>query len=163
MSNKLSNRLITSFPLKGVCKVGDPSEATLRVAGTPRPTLSVADAAASESADLVFALTLSPASELSVTVDYAITPGTAQAADYTGTTSGTVTFAPGETSKDVTLDVVDDDIAEPDETVTLTLTLPDRHVDDQLNTGFYRVGTARIADATATGTITDNDLPVESP
>ncbi len=140
--------------------VGEPSEATLRVAGTPRPTLSVADAAASESADLVFALTMSPASELSVAVDYAITPGTAQDADYTGTTSGTVTFAPGDTSKKVTLSVVDDDIAEPDETVTLTLTLPDQHEDDRLNTGFYRVGTARIADATATGTITDNDLPV---
>ncbi len=140
--------------------VGDPSEATLRVAGIPRPALSVADAAASESADLVFALTLSLASELSVAVDYAITPGTAQAADYTGTTSGTVTFAPGDTSKNVTIDVVDDDIAEPDETVTLVLTLPDRHEDDQLSTGFYRVGTARIADATATGTIEDNDLPV---
>ncbi len=145
--------------------VGDPSEATLRVAGTPRPALSVADAAASEDANLVFALTLSPASELSVTVDYAITPGTAQAEDYTGTTSGTVTFAPGDTSKNVTLDVVDDSIAEPDETVTLTLTvtLADRHEDDRLNTGFYHVGTARIADATATGTITDNDLPVEPP
>ena len=140
--------------------VGDPSEATLRVAGTPRPALSVADAAASEDADLVFALTLSPASELSITVDYAIAPGTAQAADYTGATSGTVTFAPGDTSKNVTLDVVDDDIAEPDETVTLTLTLPDRHEDEPLSNGFYHVGTARIDDAIATGTITDNDLPV---
>ncbi len=139
--------------------VGEPSEATLRVAGTPRPALSVADAAASESAALVFALTLSPASELSVAVDYAITPDTAQAADYTGATSGTVTFAPGDTSKNVTLDVVDDGIAEPDETLTLTLTL---HEGDPLSTGFYRVGTARIADATATGTIEDNDPPGEA-
>ena len=95
-----------------------------------------------------------------VTVDYAITPDTAQAADYTGKTSGTVTFAPGDTSKSVTLDVVDDDIAEPDETLTLTLTLPGQHEGDRIGNERYPVGTARIADATATGTIEDNDLPV---
>ena len=110
--------------------LGSDSTATLTVQDNDgTPALRAADAEASEDADLVFELTLNPASSQEVTVDYKITPGTAQAADYTGTTSGTVTFAPGDTSKNVTLDVMDDDIAEPDETVTLTLTLPDRHVE----------------------------------
>ncbi len=126
--------------------LGSDSAATLTVQDNDgTPALSAADASASEDAGLVFKLTLNPASSGTVTVNYAITPDTAQAADYTGTTSGTITFAPGETSKDVTLDLLDDSLDEPDETVTLTLS------------GI--TGTASIADGTATGTITDNDLP----
>ncbi len=85
------------------------------------PALSAADAEASEDADLVFTINLTPASSQEITVDYEIAPDTAQAADYTGSTSGSVTFAPGDASKDVPLDLVDDGADEPDETVTLTL------------------------------------------
>ena len=106
------------------------------------PAVTVGDATASEDASLVFAVTLRPASSGEVTVRYAITPGTAQAADYAGATSGTVTFSPGETAKGVVLDLVDDEIAEEDETVTLALS------DVQGGT---------LADGVATGTITDND------
>ncbi len=127
--------------------LGATYEATLTVRdndGTPE--LTVADASAAEDAYLTFVLSLSPASNGTVTVSYAITPDTAQAADCTGSTSGSVTFAPGDTSKDVTLDLVDDTADEPDETVTLTLS--------------NISGTASLEDTTATGTITDNDLPV---
>ena len=110
------------------------------------PALTVADASAPESADLVFALSLSPASSGEVTVQYDIEADTAQAEDYTGATSGTVKFAPGETTKDVALDLVDDAIDEVDETVTLTLS--------------GLTGTASLADGTAKGTIEDNDLPL---
>ncbi len=126
--------------------LGTPSVATLTVQDNDgAPALTANDASASEDADLVFEINLNPASSGTVTVNYAITPNTAQAADYTGTTSGSLTFAPGETTKDVTLKLVDDTADEPEETVTLTLSGP--------------TGTASIADGTATGTITDNDLP----
>ena len=106
------------------------------------PTVRVADATAAEGERLVFAVTLRPASSGEVTVRYAITPGTAQAADYAGPTSGTVTFSPGQTAKEVVLDVVDDEIAEDDETVMLALS---------------DVRGAALAGGAATGTITDND------
>ena len=108
------------------------------------PAVRVADATAAEDAPLVFAVILSPASAQEVSVQYAITPGTAQAADYAGPTSGAVTFAPGQTAKEVVLDLVDDEIAEGDETVTLALS---------------NVRGATVADGVATGTITDNDDP----
>jgi hypothetical protein len=60
----------------------------------------------------------------SVTVNYATSNGTAIAgSDYTAT-SGTLTFAPGETSKTFTVPIIDDTLVEPDETVLLTLTSP---------------------------------------
>ena len=107
------------------------------------PAVAVGDAAAAEDTSLVFAVTLSPASSRAVSVRYAITPETAQSADYTGPTSGAVTFSPGQTAKEVVLDLVDDEIAEDDETVTLALSGPQ--------------GGATLADEVATGTIIDND------
>ena len=107
------------------------------------PAVRVADATAAEDdGRLFFAVTLSPASSQEVSLRYAITPGTAQAADYAGPTSGAVTFLPGETSRHVELALVDDTVAEEDETVTLTLS---------------NVQGATLADGFATGTITDND------
>ena len=106
------------------------------------PAVTVADARAPEDERLVFAVTLSPASSREVSVQYAITPGTAQAADYAGRTSGAVTFSPGQTARQVVLDLVDDVIAEEDETVTLALS-------------GVRGGT--LADGIATGTIIDDD------
>ena len=124
--------------------LGTPSQATVTVRdndGTPE--LTVADASAPESDDLVFLLALSPAGADEISVQYAITPDTAQAADYTGPTTGTVTFAAGETAQEVVLDLVDDSEDEPEETVTLTLS--------------GLAGPASIGDGEATGTITDND------
>ncbi len=115
------------------------------------PALGVADASASESDDLVFALTLDPASWQAVSVDWAITPVTAEAADYTGATSGTVTFQPGETSANITLDLADDDLREEEETVEVALS------------GLRPSSAATLADGTATGTIEDNDPPSARP
>jgi hypothetical protein len=59
-----------------------------------------------------------------VTVGYVTANGTATApADYTAT-SGTLTFAPGETAKTVTVAVVGDTVFEGDETFTLVLSSP---------------------------------------
>ena len=111
------------------------------------PGLAVADAEVEEAsgAALAFAVTLSRASASDVTVDYATSDGSALAGvDYTAT-SDTLTFAAGETAKTVTVAVIDDDHNEGSETLTLTLSNASG-------------GNAYIADGTATGTITNDDL-----
>ena len=108
------------------------------------PGLAVADAEVEEAANatLAFAVTLSRAPSGTVTVDYATSDGTAAAgSDYTAT-SGTLTFAAGETGKTVSVPVLDDAHAEGSETLTLTLSNP---------SGAY------LADGTATGTINNTD------
>ena len=109
------------------------------------PSLSVADATAAEpgtgqSITLDFVVTLNRAASGTVSVDYATSDGTATAgADYTAA-SGTLSFAAGETSKTVSVPVVNDAHDEGSETMTLTLSNA---------TG------AVIADGQATGTITN--------
>ena len=105
---------------------------------------SVADARVTEAsgATLDFAVTLASAATNAVTVDYASADGTATAGeDYTAT-SGTLVFAAGETSKTVSVAVLDDAHDEGTETLTLTLS---------------NAAGARIADAEATGTIANTD------
>ena len=110
--------------------------------GTPgAPALSVADASAAEGGTLVFVVTLDRAAAATVAVvDWTTGDGTARAGeDYTAA-SGTLLFAPGETAKTVDVAVLEDDEAEGAETVELTLS--------------NAVG-AGLADATATGTVSD--------
>lgn len=65
--------------------------------------------------------TLNQASATTVTVDYTTMNGTATAgSDYTAA-AGTLTFAPGETSKTFTVAITDDSAAEGDETVGVML------------------------------------------
>ena len=105
------------------------------------PGLAVADAEVDEAAEdaaLAFVVTLDRAASGAVTVAYETSDGTAVApADYTST-SGTLTFAVGETTKTVSVPVQNDALDEGNETMTLTLSDP---------TGAY------LADAAATGTI----------
>ena len=108
------------------------------------PGLAVADAEVEEgpNASLAFAVTLSRAPSGTVTVDYATSDGTATAgSDYTAT-SGTVTFAAGETEKTVSVAVFDDAHDEGSETLGLTLS---------------NASGAHIADGSATGTINNTD------
>ena len=115
----------------------------LSVPQTPG-ALSVADAAVDEGpgATLDFAVTLSGPSGEAVTVDYATSDGTATAgSDYTAT-SGTLTFASGETGKTVSVPVLDDAHDDGGETLTFTLS---------------NAQGATIDDAEATGTIDNTD------
>ncbi len=107
--------------------------------------LSVADARVREASDVTldFAVTLSRASRAPVAVAYATADGSATAgSDYTAT-SGTLTFAAGETAKTVSVPVLDDAHDEGEETLTLRLSAA---------TG------AVISDGVATGTIENTDL-----
>ena len=117
---------------------------TVTITGDAGGTLTVADAGAAEGdGEIVFPVTLLGSTSSQVTVNYATSDGTATAGqDYTST-SGTLTFAAGNTGTQyVRVPVTDDSDAEQAETLTLTLT-------GAVN--------AALADATATGTITDND------
>jgi hypothetical protein len=66
---------------------------------------------------------LSHASDQTVTVDYEVTGGTATSGgvDYDLFEPNTMTFNPGQTSKIISIDIIDDDEQEDDETINLTL------------------------------------------
>jgi uncharacterized delta-60 repeat protein len=68
-----------------------------------------------------FTVGLSTASSQTVTVNYATADGTANAPTDYQTASGTLTFAPGEISKTVTVFVNGDTTIEPNETFTVNL------------------------------------------
>ena len=132
--------------------LSNPSEVTLSDAvgvltitdDDNEPSLSIADVTAPDETNVARTLTvtLSSASAKSVTVDYATSDGTAtEVSDYVAA-SDTLTFAPGETTKTVPITVVQDDLNELDETVTVTLS-------NETN--------ATIASAVGTLTITDDE------
>jgi hypothetical protein len=118
-------------------------------AAADAPSLAVSDALVTEgdsgTKNALFTVSLSAASAGPVTVDYASADGSAKApADYTATT-GTLTFAAGELSKQVAVAVVGDALDELHETYSLDLSNP--------------VG-ATLGDARGAGTILDNDPQV---
>ena len=80
-----------------------------------------------------------------VTVTYAVTGGTASAADFTGAT-GSLTFATGETFKSFTVQSTPDSMYEADETILISLT-------------GASAGAQIGSPATTTVTIDDDDLP----
>ena len=130
--------------------LSDPTDATIEddtATGTitdndDTPTLSVADGTAVEGGAAKFEVTLNRASDRVVTVQYGVAGDTALAGQDFVAAPGTLTFAPGSTQATIDVRTLDDDIDEPDETFTVTLSDPNG---------------ATLLDDTATGTITDND------
>ena len=92
---------------------------------------------------LAFTATLSAAATSTVSVNYATANGTAAAGSDYVATSGTLTFLPGETTKQILVDVVGDTAYEANETFSVSLSGASAN--------------ARIATASATGTITNDD------
>ncbi len=91
------------------------------------PTLTVSSISQAEgnsgTTPFVFTASLSAASAQPVVIAYNTTDGTATTAnnDYVAQ-SGTLTFAPGQTSKTITISVVGDTVTETNETFSLTVT-----------------------------------------
>ena len=111
------------------------------------PALSINDVTVTEgdsgTTPAVFTVTLSPSSTQTVTVDYTTAPGTAAAGTDYQTTSGTLTFNPGETTKPITVLVNGDTTNEAIcETYVVNLATPTN---------------ATISDNQGQGGITDND------
>ncbi|MEE8526203.1 MAG: PKD domain-containing protein, partial [Thermoanaerobaculia bacterium] len=111
------------------------------------PEIAIADAAVIEgdggNVTAVFDVTLSVASGLQITVDFATTDGSAlDGMDYVGV-AGSLSLAPGQTLKTVSVPVLGDGLLEPDETFFVTLSAPSN---------------AEIADGEGVGTIVDDEL-----
>ncbi len=121
---------------------------------TSQQCLNINDVAITETdtgtTNAVFTVTLSGASAQTVKVNYFVTPATTfsllpatRGADYENV-PGTVTFAPGETTKTISIPIKGDLIDEFDQVFFVTLTTP-------VN--------AAISDGKGVGTIVDNDGP----
>jgi hypothetical protein len=112
----------------------------------PPPTIRINDVTVKEgntgTVSATFAVTLSARSTQTITVAYATGNGTATAgSDYQGA-SGTLTFAPGEIRKTVTVLVKGDRVGEPNETFVVNLSSPTH---------------ATIGDGQGVGTIVDDE------
>ena len=135
----------------------DPTAEGTIVDDDPTPTVTVADAAATEGDKVAFAVTLSAVSGRDVEVGYATSVATGDTAvsgtDFTATT-GTLTIlaADGTDTGTVEVQTTEDDASEDDETFTLTLSAT-KNVD--LGTPAAAKGTIEDDDAAAAPTITD--------
>lgn len=117
-----------------------------RVGPINQPTLAISDVAVPEgntgTVDAVFTVTLSQASTTQVTVNFATANGTATQPDDYQETTGTLIFAPNETSKTIRVPVVGDTLREGNENLLVNLS--------------GAVG-AIVSDAQGIGTIQDDD------
>ena len=118
------------------------AELPVTVVDRDQCVLDVADAAGRErDGRLVFALNLSPSCDEPVTVRYGTADGTARAPSDYRSASGTLTFAAGESRKQVTVRLRRDCVNEEEEHFYLRLSEPQNAV---------------LADAEAVGTITNH-------
>ena len=117
--------------------------------GGTTPSLSVGTVSISEgdsgTKTATFTVTLSAAATADVTVDYSTVDGTATAGSDYAATSGSLTFAAGETSKTVSVTINGDTTVEANETFTLHLA---------------NSAGATITTADGTGTITNDDAVI---
>ena len=143
--------LILSAPVNG--DLGLVDTATIEIEDNDAPArLSIADSSAPEtdlSGNMIFTVTLDVASAFTITVDYATQddplaePAEAAVAGehYTATT-GTLTFAPGETVQTIVVPIIGNTDSDPNLTFQVLLS---------------NSNDAVIEDSTATGTIVDDD------
>jgi len=113
------------------------------------PALSISDAVLVEgnegqSSAMVFNVTLSAPSTEAFSVNFATINGTAQGQSDFASTTGSLSFAPGETSKTISIDVIGDNLVETNENFFVALTGLSSRV-------------ARFTDSQATGTINNDD------
>lgn len=118
-------------------------------------TLSLGDVSAAEgdagTTTFTFTITRDGGSAGAATVDYTLGFGTTDASDLVAGTAlaGSVSFADGQTSTTITVEVVGDTDVEGDEDFTISLSNP--------------TGGVAIADGVATGTITNDDVSTGEP
>ncbi len=111
-----------------------------------KPRISISDAVVNEGAGTAdFTVTLSAASFQTVSLQYVTADNTATApADYTAQALTPLVFNPGETTKTISVPIVDDTLDENNETFFVSL---------------RSATNAAFADSRGTGRITDNDAP----
>lgn len=147
------NAILTiSNPSSGI-SLGTPVSQTIAIAdndaANPTVNLSIAPATGSETAQTTFTATAtaSSAPTTAQTVNFALTSGTATAADFT-TIAGTITIPANATTGTTTFSVVDDTLVEGTENATFTISNPSAGI---------LLGTT----TTASVSITDNDTATD--
>ncbi|SIR89146.1 type I secretion C-terminal target domain (VC_A0849 subclass) [Sphaerotilus natans] len=108
---------VSPVPASGTATIVDDEAAPVI---QPLPDQTVNEGAGT----VTFTITLSGPSEQTISVDYRTVPGTALAGQDYSPITGTLTFAPGETSRTITVPVIDDTVFEGAETFTLELSNP---------------------------------------
>ena len=131
----------------GGASLGNPSSAVLTITDDDaQPAISISDVSQAEGnsgmTNFSFDVTLSVASGQTVTVDYLAADGTALVGGDYQAASGTLTFAPGETTKSLSVVVNGDTQDEPTETFVVNLSNP---------------SSATIAKGQGTGTVVNDD------
>jgi Tol biopolymer transport system component len=132
----------------GDATISGTNPATLAITNDDaQPAISINDVITDEgntgTTSYDFMVTLSNPSDQTVTVEYATADDTASATDYTAVPTTTVTFLPGETTKQVTVLVNGDNVFEATETFFVNLS-------NQTN--------ATLPDSQGVGTIINEDL-----
>jgi hypothetical protein len=139
LSNELNAKVLNGNDRVGIVTILDDD---------PTPSVSIGDATVNEgnggTVNANFQLTLSAASGRTVSVDYAVANGSAVAPEDYGSSSGTVSFAPGETAATVAVAVNGETSFEGDETFAVSLSTP-------VN--------VTIGDGEGFGTIVNDDSP----
>ncbi len=131
-------------------EIGTNNASTINDFELALPTISINDVTQAEgntgTTDFTFTVSLSGRSSVPVMVDYATMDGTATVADgdYQAA-ADTITFAPNQTTQQITVLVNGDTVVEPDETFTVQLDNPTN---------------ATIGDGDGTGTIVNDDTDV---
>jgi Ca2+-binding RTX toxin-like protein len=158
-----NEQIDTSGQVSLIVEAYDPDQPTLKVtktvifnvAGAPAPTLSISATSASKaegnSGQTPFTFTVTRSgSDLTSdsTVNWALSGIGIDPSDFSGPTSGQVTFLSGQTTKTITVFVNGDTVVEPDEGFTVTLSSPSN---------------ATITTASASSTITNDDAPPAAP
>lgn len=118
------------------------------------PTVSIADASATEGGNLAFNVSLSAPSQQTFSVDYTLTHTSTTGDDLQSFfATGTLNFSVNTSSNTLIFTTFDDATIEGNETLAVTISNP-------LNTfsASFRSGNISIADSAAIGTIIDNDV-----
>src|SRR5690606_27514229 len=124
--------------------------ATISILDDSTATVSVAMTSAGDEdgpVSVVFTLTQSAISNEDTVISYSLSGTASAGTDFTAA-SGTVTIAAGETTATITLEVIDDNLVEGSEEVTITL--------DTISSGSPAVS-LDSANSTASTPIADND------
>jgi hypothetical protein len=155
----------------GNSTLGSPVSATVTINDNdaPPPSVSISDFSAQEgnagTTAFTFNVFLSNPTGQTVTVNYRTVDGTATAgSDYTAVANGVLTFNPGETSKQIVINVIGDTAFEANETFFVNLTGATNAtisdgvaigiiLNDDQSTGTIAISDARVTEGNS-GTVT---------